>query len=197
VKREELDELHYISDIRNIRSIMTRGILSHRRAEALDPVRIDMREVQDLRKGKRIPGGRPLHDYANLYVCARNPMMYKRKEAHRQLCVLRVSTGVLDLDGVIIADRNAATSYVRFGPAPGALEILDGALIFAEYWTHPGDPIRQRTHKAVKCAEVLVPDRVDPVHILGAYVSCEESRRQLAQIMPHLPVAVDTHLFFR
>jgi hypothetical protein len=176
---------------------MARGVLSHSRAREIEHVTVAMPEIQERREGKRVPGGRPLHEYANLYVCARNPMMYKRKEAHHQLCVLRVSTAVLDLGEVIIADRNASSAYARFGAAPGALDMLQHGVIFAEYWTHPDDSIEQMRYKSFKCAEVLVPDRVDPVHIVGAYVSCEESRLRLAQEAPRLPVIINRHLFFQ
>ncbi len=46
------------------------------------------------------------------------------------------------------------------------------------------------------CAEVLVPDRVDPAFIMGAYVRGEEDRARLARIAPTLEVVVDGDLFF-
>jgi ssDNA thymidine ADP-ribosyltransferase, DarT len=55
-----------------------------------------MTEIQDLRANKKVPGGRPLHEYLNLYFHARNPMMYKGHDQHESLCVIRVSTNVLD-----------------------------------------------------------------------------------------------------
>jgi ssDNA thymidine ADP-ribosyltransferase, DarT len=94
-------------------------------------------------------------------------MMYSLKEQHQSLCVLRVSTDVLDLPGVVVTDRNAASDYVRFGPAPAALALVDRELVFARYWTH-GDLIEQSCRKSIKCAEILVPDRVDAMHVSGA-----------------------------
>src|SRR5947209_11485001 len=102
MRREELDELHYITPIENVRSILQLGILSNRESRRLRPRSIAKKEVQDLRAKVRIPGGRALHEYANLYICARNPMMYVRAEMHEATCVLRVSTDVLDLPKVII-----------------------------------------------------------------------------------------------
>jgi hypothetical protein len=58
---------------------------------------VAMAQIQDRTRLIRVPGGRPLHEYANLYICARNPMMFKRRSDHGALCVLRVSTAVLDL----------------------------------------------------------------------------------------------------
>lgn len=200
MKREELEELHYIMPIVNVPSICSHGILSHNKAETVEHESCAMQEIQDRRAKVIVPGGKPLHDYANLYFHARNPMMYKRKENHTFLCVLMVSTGVLDLPGVVITDCNAASDYTRFKPAPTGLDIVDSNLVFAEYWTHP-DPFEEYRHKSIKCAEVLVPDRVDPRFISGVYVSCDESCDELTQTLTKailtLEVVVNSYLFFR
>ena len=112
------------------------------------------------------------------------------------LCVLRVSTDVLDLPGVEIADRNAAGTGVNFGPVASALASIDYELVFAESWTHPEDQGRERRHKLIKCAEVLVPDRVDPDYVVGAYVSGATSRTRLAKVAPSLEATVNADLFF-
>jgi len=90
-----------------------------------------MSEIQDRRSRVVVPGGRPLHEYVNLYICARNPMLYKRRDQHRELCGLRVSTALLDAPNVIVADGNASSDYVRFEPAPKGLRIVDRELTFA------------------------------------------------------------------
>jgi len=77
MRREELEELHYISPIVNVSSILTHGILSHRRASKLPHQSVAMPEIQDRRRKVQVPKARPLHEYVNLYICARNPMMYK------------------------------------------------------------------------------------------------------------------------
>ena len=68
---------------------------------------------------------------------------------------------------------------------------------FSEYWTHPGDPIAYWRHASMKCAEVLVPDSVSTDFIMGAYVSCEASRDQIASDAPGLPAEINRRLFFR
>jgi hypothetical protein len=124
--------------------------------------------VQELRAKVRIPGGRPLHEYANLYICARNPMMYVRRALHETTCVLRISTDVLDLPKVVVTDQNAASNYCRFMPSPSGLALVDGAMVFADDWRHPANPAAYYRHRSVKCAEVLVPDAVPPEYLLGA-----------------------------
>jgi len=196
MKREELAELHYITPIKNLPSILDQGILSHKRAQRMSPASIAKHEVQQIRAKVKVPGGRSLHEYVNLYICARNPMMYKRAALHRSICVLRVSPTVLDVLGAIITDQNAASAWARFTPAPHGLSIVDATMTFAEFWTHPEDQRAEWRHKSMMCAEVLVPDRVAPRFIVGAYVSCGESARMIAAEAPSLPTDTNRRLFF-
>jgi len=76
--RNDLTELHYITKIRNVPSIMTKGILSHKQSKKIDHNSVAMEEIQERREKKIVPGGRPLHEYVNLYFHARNPMLYVR-----------------------------------------------------------------------------------------------------------------------
>ena len=112
MNRPDISELHFISPIENLTSILEYGILSNRRAAQLDHRSVAMEEVQDRRRNKRIPGAGLLHDYANLYFDVHNPMLSKRRDQNDTICVLRVDAAVLDQPGVIIADRNAASGCV-------------------------------------------------------------------------------------
>jgi hypothetical protein len=156
-----------------------------------------MREMQERREKVVVPGARPLHEYVNLYICARNKMLFKIKGKHAELCVLRISTDVFDLPGVVVTDQNASSKYVRFAPVDASLSRLDRELVFAEYWTHPDDPIEEWRHGSIKCAEVLIPDRVDSRFIQGGYVSGEASRSAVQSAAQGFPVTIDGHLFFR
>lgn len=193
--RAELRELGYIAPIATVSSILRRGILSYRRAEGVARASIALQDVVQLRANTVI-AGRSLHDYASLYISPRNPMLFKRSSIHDRICVLRVSADVLDIPDVIITDSNAGSKYVRYGLAPAGLAIVDRDRTLAESWTHK-DQIDQWRHSAQKCAEVLVPDSVPPRYVIGAYVSCDKSRRSLEQLVPDLPITVDSHLFFQ
>lgn len=195
MRREDLRELHYITPIGNVPSILSRGILSHRLAAKVRHESVAMQNIQDRRAKVRLPTGRPLHDFANLYICARNPMLYLRRAHHDSLCVLQVSPDVLDVEKVVVADRNASSDYCRFDAAPSGLAGIDEQSVFAEYWTDP-NPIQAHINKSVKCAEVLVPDRV-PTHLVrGAYVSGDVAKQRLAALAPNFTITVDAHLFF-
>jgi len=196
MRREEVEELHYITPMTNAPSIVQHGIVSHRRAIRLHHSSVAMAEIQDLRAKKSVPGGRLIHEYANLYFHARNPMLYKRVDQRQELCVLRVDTAVLDVAGVVVCDGNAASGYTRFAPAPPGLALIDRELTFARDWTHP-DPITYYQRKSAKCAEVLVPDVVPPGLIIGAYV-CEDAARTVFRALgTGLSVTVDCDLFFQ
>ena len=196
MERHELSELHYITPIDNISSIQRWGILSHRRAQQIDHKSVAQPEIQERRAKVVVPVGRKLHEYANLYICARNPMMYKRKSQHADLCVLRVSPNVLDLEGVVITDGNASSDYARFAPAPSGLVIVDRALTFTDNWTHH-DPIEYYRRKFAKCAEVLVRDHVPTDFIIGTYVSCQMSLDRVSGLKLGIHATINSHMFFR
>jgi hypothetical protein len=192
----DLTELHYITPIANLPSILARGILSRKLAARVPHESIANEEVQDRRAMVRVPNGCRLHEYVNLYFNARNPMMYVRQNQHRSLCIIRVSPDVVHLPDVVIADRNAARDWPRWEPSPAGLRMIDRDRVFAEWWTHPGDPDEQYRHKGEMCAEVLVPEKVPPDFITGAYVSGATSAAPARALVPSLPITVDGYLFF-
>ncbi len=198
--RQALQELGYITPIANLASICENGILCHRLAQELDHVDVSLQEVQDLRAGKAVPDVRrrkplELHDYANLYVCPRNPMLSRRRDLNAKICVLRVDSAALDLDGAVVTDGNAASDYTRFAVAPDGLSIVDESLTFAEYWTDDNKYVYYEK-KRRKCAEVLVPDRLDPALIRGAYVVSAAARNACLAVPVPWPVTVKPDLFF-
>lgn len=195
MKFEELEQLLYITHIDNLGSILEQGILSHSKVVNVPHKRIDMLAVQERRRAKRVFGGGRLHDYANLYFSARNPMLFKRKDEHKDLCVLRVNKEVLKIPGVVVTTCNAASDYTSFNSAESGIEKLDRKMIFAKNWTDD-DPILSRKKRAAKCAEVLVPHRVPPSLIFGAYVSCKENQDNLAKRYPSLAINLNPTVFF-
>ena len=188
-------ELHCIMPIVNLPTVLAHGILSYDRAAKLPHTSVAMQPVQDRRDQKRVPQGLRLHQYANLYFDARNPMLYRRLNEADSLCVLAVSTAALQLEGTVITDCNAAGDYVRF-LHPLQWELIDFDDVFARDWRHPGDERRYWQHKSRKCAEVLVPHRILPELILGARVISPSVKARLATLRPSLRVKVDPDMFF-
>ena len=143
-----------------------------------------------------IPGGRKLHDYVNIYLNARNPMLYVLLDQQRELCILRIDKRVLQLRNAIVSDRNAARDWAKFEPAPDGLEMIDKEEVFALSWNH-ADPFEKDRLKGVMCAEVLVPDKVESSYIIGAYVSSQEAYDTLKGLCPDLDIRISRTLFFQ
>ena len=194
--RNQIRELHYITAISNVPSIIRYGILSHARARSLPHESIAMKEIQDRRSKVVVPNGRRLHDYVNLYFDARNPMLFKLLEHVNQLCILRIKPEVLDLRGVVISDKNASSEYARFAAAPNGLGIIDESLVFADDWTDP-NPIFYYGKKSAKCAEVLVPDKIEHDLIIGGYIANDSARIKIEALGLNLPTTINKHIFFQ
>jgi hypothetical protein len=188
-------EFHCIMPIENTPSVLEHGILSHERAAKILHKSVAMQPVQDRRDVKQVLGGLKLHQYANLYFHARNPMMYSRQEEAPRLCVLRVSTEVLNLDGVVLTDRNAAGNWVRF-LHPSQWSLLDFDRIYAMDWRH-SDEFEYYDRKTKKCAEVLVPHVVEPRFLIGAWVLNQAAATRLSELGFALRIEIDPVLFFR
>lgn len=193
-------ELHCIMPIENLPSVYRRGILSHDAAATAAHASVAKQEIQDRRVGKTVPNGMRLHQYANLYFCARNPMLFLRQPEHPTLCVIKVDRSVLNLPGVVISDQNAASDWARFYSYPAGMTMINFDYVFAESWADPD----QRTYwrkKATKCAEALVPGSVNPNYITGFYTCDQQAKQRVeAAIGPlnwPVSVTVNTHLFFR
>jgi len=188
-------ELQSIMPIMNIPSVLKHGILSYERASKLKHADVSMHEVQERRDRVQVPGGLRLHRYANVYFHARNPMMYKRRDRLNSLCVLQVSLEILEFENTIITDQNGSSDYVRF-LTPADHELLDFDKIFAQDWRHPDDPIEYWRHKSIKCAEVLVPNCIEPRYILGAYVANSDAKILLEDQEFIMSVTINPDLFF-
>lgn len=194
----DISELYLITDIVNVPSMLEHGIFSHNLVaqRSIPHSSVADADVQGRRMNKVIPGGKKLHDYANLYLNARNPMLYVLLSKQQQLCVLCISTDVLKVPGVVISDQNAARGWARFAEWPQGLDMLDKDELFAQRWDH-ADPYEKDRLKGVMCAEVLVPDKVESKYIKGAYVSCQEAFNRLVGLCPGLSVSINKQLYFQ
>ena len=196
MNRADVTELHYITAIANVTSILEHGILSHTLAAELAHDSVAMSEIQAIRQNKQIPGARRLHEYTNLYFDAHNAMLSRVRHHNSNICVLQVDSGVLDLPGVIVTDRNAASSWVSFLSAEDGLNAIDRERLFARSWKHPEDMYDEMNHKSEKCTEVLVPDRVDLGFVVGAYVANQNASTAFQVLGTGLPVLIRGDMFF-
>lgn len=196
MNREDIKELYFITPIENVPSILKYGILSHNLSKKLRHRSVAMQEIQDRRCNKKIPNAGNLHDYANLYFDAHNATLSKLRSKNNEICILRTASEVLDLQGVIVTDHNAASDYVRFYPMADGLAAINKDTLFAKYWTHPENQYEELAHKSIKCAEVLVPDKVESKYILGAYVVNQTALAAFNKLKIELTVEIKNDIFF-
>mgnify|MGYP000924424427 FL=1 len=185
-----------IMPIENIKSILTNGILSHNNAKKINHNSVAMQEVQDIRENIKVPNGMYLHDYANLYFDFGNPMMYKRRNQAEHLCILKISLEVFNLDGIVVSDRNASSLYARFYTPSVGINMLDFDTIYMKNW-NSGDFYLKLYYKSVKCAEILVPNKVDSKYITAACVINEINRNKLIDVGFKEEIFVSKSNFFR
>lgn len=191
----KITEFHCIMPIANVPSVMKHGILCHEDATKHIHNSVAMEEVQAVRHDKEDPGGLRLHQYANLYFHARNPMLYKRQAERDTFCVLRVDSKIGRSEGAVFTDGNAGSRrYQRFY-GYSEIKLLPFDEIYSVDWNHP-DPAEKRRLKFHKCAEILVPKRVPPEMIFGAWVASETAKSSLAELGFCGELNIDSNLFF-
>jgi len=197
--RSEIKELHFIAHIDNLPSIVGRGILCHNRVKKIQHISVADQKIQDRRAKVVVPGGLKLHAYVNLYFNARNPMMYKIRGRHRELCIFQTYPAILDEPNVVISGGNASSEYTRFHPSPEGMKNLDKSLVYAENWID-NDPFQYWRRKSAVCAEVLVPYSVPPRFLKGIYVSCQDAYQKVTELLKSSPlvesVSLNPRLFF-
>jgi len=196
-QKTNMTGLYNIMPIENIPSIVRKGILSNNKAEKVRHESVAMQEIQDHRDQIKVPNGLYLHDYANLYFDPRNPMMYKRRDCAESLCVLKISLDVLDVENVVVSDRNASSIYARFFTPAEGIEILNFAKIFAKSWTDPANLFNEWANKSIKCAEVLIPNCVPYEFIVAAAVLNETAKQNLIGKGFDKGIVVSGGMFFR
>jgi hypothetical protein len=198
--RRRIDQLYYITHMRNVRSILALGVLSHERVErdGVDYEPIYDREIVESRRTKQAPDGRPLWVFANLYFQPRNPMLYRvlHEKDPESIVVLGVRQDVLERDDVFVATGNAASSLTELLPAAEGRkrrrEILNG--VNKEWWNEEDGSKREMM------AECLVPDCVPAGLVQTAYVASEDAAAELRKLLSGgrgVPVVPQPEMFFR
>jgi hypothetical protein len=180
MERAEIVELHYIAHLGNLTDIMDIGIWCRNRVEKskLRPTSVADDAIMAKRRVRRLSNYSLLLDNVNLYLNARNAMLYRvSRETEFGVAVLRVSPSVLDLPDVRITPQNAAAGDAPHDkPLAEGLPLLSRELIFSESW-NSGDDVRDKFVRQHMMAEVLVPKFVEPAMVLGAYVANAEAAR--------------------
>lgn len=123
-------------------------------------------------------------------------MMYKRQEMAQSLCVLAISSVILDFEGTVVSDGNAASDYSRFYAPEEGMERLEFARIYDKSWTDK-DFNKQKIKKRIKCAEILVPNKIAYDYVMGAIVVDEHAKQELQSSGFQKEIVIAPKVFFR
>jgi len=180
------EHIYHLSLIRNLDSILKLGLLSRNELGKIGVSfwNISNYKVQARREAKRFVlriKDRDLivslYDYVPFYFSPRNPMLYKRREYQDQIAIIAVDSSIIGKPGVIFSDGNAASERTRFYQDVGNLSKLQWDIINSKYWTNFEDG------KRIKCAEVLVPRKVNVNLIERIFVYSDEARAKVEEIV--------------
>lgn len=198
--RSEILELHYITPIDNVPSILEHGIMCQQIAQDHYKTHSSIGDptIKQRRESKKIAGSLLLCHYANLYFCARNAMMYRlHKEGHSDnMTVLQVSPNLLDLANVIVTEINAASSESsQEHSVDQGLSLIKYHEIYAHSWQAQTEQ-ETKIKRERMMAEVLVRRLVPPEYIMGAYVASMVAHDRLGEVNPRLNIVQLPYLFF-
>jgi O-acetyl-ADP-ribose deacetylase (regulator of RNase III) len=198
-RKVDIKSLFYITHVENVPSILKHGILSHGLVEArgipFTPI-YDTAIVSN-RKGKSTPDRKSLWEYANLYFQPRNPMMYRvvHEKSKRDLAVVGIKPGVLQLPNVIITDGNAANNPTLFFKSNDGLKVIEDQwkLIQSEWWNELDGSKRKIM------AECLVPESIPPDYVHTIFVADHDTKKRAEALLgsSSIPVIPEPNLFFQ
>ena len=198
-----LKGLYYITNIKNLSSILKKGILSHNAVinENLTFQPIYDSEVMQKRKKRKL-NGKSLWNYANLYFQPRNPMLYRLiymegnpEENLSNIIIIGVKRTILGKKGIFVTTGNAANNETEFYLFENNKQILKKIKneTDREWWN------TENGTKRKIIAECLIPDKVEPAYIEEIYVANEETKYKVQEIIKNLQIhiIVEPELFFQ
>ncbi len=156
----------HLTHVNNLASIFNNstGLLSKNalQQQHVDYQDISMREVQCHRAIRTI-NGIPLHSYVPTYVVQRNPMMYFLQQKADHLVWLKIAVSLLPEQDCLTADRNAAAFKSQFFQGIQSDRLAWHVLTSPTWHDYPEG-------KSLRCAEILVLNRIPLTAIAGAEV---------------------------
>jgi len=183
MKAGDIRYLFYITHIDNVASIVERGLLSHGEVERqqvpFTPIYDE--SIVGRRREKSTPQGKSLWDYANVYFQPRNPMMYRviHEKNIDSLAVVAVRAAIMQAEGVIITDGNAANAPTKFFDyVEGMKAISANWKTIQNDWWSAEDGSKRRI-----MAECLVPGQIDREYIEAVYVPRLETKEKLDRVL--------------
>lgn len=191
---------YYISDLSNLASILGRGIYSHQQVARRKIASNTVYDENVVARRSRISTGdkRSLHEYANLYFNPRNPMLYRVKVYEgRDVVVFQVNGEIVNRNGVLLADGNAAANATNFHPVDANMLRNIRQQVDIESWNDDDEFVKKENARRIM-AECLVPVHVAPAMIEAVHVGDKHSAEKVMFMLASagVPVIVNPHMFF-
>lgn len=197
----QIEGLYYITHIKNVSSILEKGILSHAeiKKQKLQPEVIYNASVMNRREIIRIDE-KSLFEFANLYFQPRNAMLYSLQNNYQNLAIICIKSGILRRKNIYLSDGNAASNESKILPIDQAKKYLPKIKAQVDHdWWNSNDGSKRKL-----MAECLVPQKVAASYIQSIYVSTQNSRENLykqlktnTKIENHtIPIIVEPKRFF-
>ncbi len=192
--KHNISYLHHMTNIRNLNNILNNGLLSHEEAHRYRIIVNDIsNQSVQARRSSRIIDNIPLHRYVCFYFSPRNPMLYALKDIQDKIIFIGVDPQLLLHPSTIFSDGNAASDDTSFYRGTSMLDNLNWNIINAVYWNNYPDGRR------IKCAEILVPARVDINSIMRIFCYNEEQINIVNELLSqrfHIAVEINRSLYF-
>lgn len=184
-----ITSLWHITHRNNISTILNKGLLSNKSAyNKVNPTDISDPSVQRWRNHIEPIYNRAIHEYTPLYINARNPMLYVKKDIQQELCLIEISLLALTESNFIFTDGNAASKITKFFSNVDDLDKISWDVLNAEYWNNFADGKRKR------CAEVLIHPMIEPKYINHIYCHSLETLQHLKNL--NYNATITKNLFF-
>ncbi|MFH2069641.1 MAG: DarT ssDNA thymidine ADP-ribosyltransferase family protein [Elusimicrobiota bacterium] len=198
--QKEIKQLYYITNVKNIPSILEKGILSHRNVlnEKIEYHAIYDENIISNREKCIVENQKTLWDYANLYFQPRNPMLYRvicNVSKVEDIVVLAIDHSIMSEFGVMISDGNAASYQSNITEVAVGLKDINSKTIRTEWW-NDADGSKRRI-----MAECLVPEKIPPQYIISIYCASYSIKENLQNIVKQynerINVIPELNMFFQ
>lgn len=196
-----ISSLYYITYIHNLPSILSQGILSHKKVDELNvsyaPIFYDKKIVTQ-RKNKGTSDKDSLWEYANLYFQPRNPMMYRvvNETDPKKIAIIGIKPGILRSPGILISDGNAASNPTKFFSVDEGTKVLkkQWKIIQSDWWNNEDGSKRKIM------SECLVPEQIPPQYIHSIFVAGQTIKEKVEELLigsTKVPIIPESHMFFK
>ena len=196
----KLRGLYYITHINNLGSILEKGIFCHKKIEEkkIGFTPIYNAEIVATRKKKKLPDGRDLWDFVNLYFQPRNAMLYRviffSGVNLEDIIIIGLKYSILNRKDIFVTTGNAASYNTEILPTGKAKKYIKTI----REKTDKGWWASQDGSKRELMAECLVPDDLSPEYISEIYVPNQNALNKVKSKVGscNIPIIPEPELFF-